>query len=89
MTNHFNHSPTVGSLDFKQSNEEQQERIRQLEQRLVAAEAQLAVPKAKKKPGKFKWFKRIGRFFNKHIRPAIDTISRFLSSIASVKRAFA
>jgi predicted NACHT family NTPase len=88
MINHFNHSPTVGSHDAKPSYEELQARLTQMEKRLDDAERQQKV-KPEKKPRKFKLPKKIGKFFNKYIRPAIDMVSRFLSSIASVKRAFA
>jgi len=89
MNNYFNNAPTVGSTDSKPSYDGQQERIYQLEQRLTATEAQVATQKVEEKPSRFKWFKKIGKFFNNYIKPVVDTISRLLSSIASVKKAFA
>ena len=86
MTNHFNHSPTVGSLDSKASYTEQQERIHLLEQRLAIAEAQLTSQKAEAKPKK-KWWKAAGKFFRRVFKPILDFLPKFLNSIANLKSA--
>lgn len=86
---YFDGAPTVGSNDHIATIEELKAEIQQLKTQLRETQEQLATLKTKEKPQKSKWGKRIGKFFNKYLKPVVDTFSRFLSSIASIKRAFA
>jgi len=87
MRNHFHNSPTVGSHDTSVSNKALHERIVQLENQLREAQVQ-ARQREEEKPRRFKWG-RIGKFFNKFIKPVVDTITRLLNAIANYRKAFA
>ena len=80
LSNHFTHSPTVGSHDQAATVEELQARIRYLEQQLLIQ--QQAQANAEKPKG---WFKlgKIRKFFTSIIIPILAFIPRFINAVAN------
>ena len=88
MNNMFSNAPTVGSHDYKGTNDELQAKLQQLEQQLSETQELLKCKKDKKeKKSNKKRMKKIKKFFKNYVKPLLDFLPKFLNGLANYKKA--